>query len=55
MTVPDITGTAHWLAGTAQLRLTHLDTIEWRHTHVEEHTVQHRHGNELKDTEQNSF
>lgn len=43
----------HLLTGTEQVRLTHLDTIEWRHTHVEEHTVEHRHGNELRDTEDN--
>lgn len=43
--------TQHWLVGSEQGKVTHLDTIERCHTHVEEHTIEHWHGNELKNTE----
>lgn len=43
--------TQHRLVGSEQGKVTHLDTIERCHTHVEEHTIEHWHGNELKNTE----
>ena len=33
----------------------HLNTVERGHTHVEEHAVEHRHGDELADTEHNGI
>lgn len=30
---------------------THLNTVERSHTHVEEHAIEHRHGDELGDTQ----
>lgn len=39
------------MEGSEQGKSTHLDTIERCHTHVEEHTIEHWHGNELKNTE----
>lgn len=30
---------------------THLNAVERSHAHVEEHTIEHRHGDELEDAQ----